>query len=404
MTTMLSLILAFMLSIGGSPAGFPGNTGIQAPIDNNPNISRFFEDYNQKTASRTDLKKILKIPLIKKPKTQIRLRFTLYLKEELRLMGYMDSFNLYEAFNNNPLTYIDPYGTSSKKDGINPLAARSAYSRIFKYYISRGMDRDQASAKAMEDLVYYGYIEDKYELKVGTAVTSHTGFFYTAMHYVVLPVFEMSPAGIFKDSVSLFFGKDLVYGTKLKWWNYAMVAVPFIYETFKIGRGLGLADEFLDFGKALGNSNDIIRTRVLKNIEASRKARASSNFSQYGKWDKIYQSVNDLDFSTLPDKAVFYAGAGNRKLALAFAERYGYSTIHSTAGGRHLGSLELLSKMPFSRLRSIWARASEKFARSASGKVTIFLKGGSREGIFGLVEEPILKLNFNVTRWVFRGY
>jgi hypothetical protein len=35
MTTMLSLILAFMLSIGGSPAGFPGNTGIQAPIDNN---------------------------------------------------------------------------------------------------------------------------------------------------------------------------------------------------------------------------------------------------------------------------------------------------------------------------------------------------------------------------------
>jgi hypothetical protein len=41
MTTMLSLILAFMLSIGGSPtasvnpAGCPGDTGIQAPIDNN---------------------------------------------------------------------------------------------------------------------------------------------------------------------------------------------------------------------------------------------------------------------------------------------------------------------------------------------------------------------------------
>jgi hypothetical protein len=68
------------------------------------------------------------------------------------------------------------------------------------------------------------------------------------MHYVTLPLFELSPAGIFKDAVSLPFGKDLVYGTKLKWWNYAMVGVPILYETFKIGRGLGLADEFLDLG------------------------------------------------------------------------------------------------------------------------------------------------------------
>jgi RES domain-containing protein len=68
---------------------------------------------------------------------------------------------------------------------------------------------------------------------------------------VTLPLFELSPAGIFKDAVSLPFGKDLVYGTKLKWWNYAMVGVPILYETFKLGRGLGLADEFLDLGDYL---------------------------------------------------------------------------------------------------------------------------------------------------------
>jgi RES domain-containing protein len=119
MTTMLSLILALMLSIGGSPAASvnpaacPGDTGIQAPIDNNPNINRFFEDYREKTASRPISKKILEIPLMKQPKKQIRLRFSLSLKEELRLVGYMDSMNLYQAFGMNPVNFVDPFGAQA---------------------------------------------------------------------------------------------------------------------------------------------------------------------------------------------------------------------------------------------------------------------------------------------------
>jgi hypothetical protein len=109
MTTMLSLILAFMLSIGGSPAvsvnpaGCPGDTGIQVTVDNNRNINHFFEDYREKTASRPISKKILETPLIKRPKTQIRLRFSLLLKGKLRLMGYMDSMNLYLGFKKKSL-------------------------------------------------------------------------------------------------------------------------------------------------------------------------------------------------------------------------------------------------------------------------------------------------------------
>ena len=118
MTTMLSLILAFMLSIGGSPAasvnpaGCPGDTGIQTPIDNNRTINRFFEDYREKTASRPISKKNLEIPLIKQPETQIRFRFSLYVKEELRLVGYMDSMNLYQAFGMNPVNFNDPMGAA----------------------------------------------------------------------------------------------------------------------------------------------------------------------------------------------------------------------------------------------------------------------------------------------------
>jgi hypothetical protein len=117
MTTALSLILALMLSIGGSPASgvnpasVPGNTGIQAPIDNSCTINRFFEDYTQKTASRADSKKIPGIPLINHPKTQNRLSFQLCLKEKLYLRGYIDSMNLYQAFNVNPINFIDPMGT-----------------------------------------------------------------------------------------------------------------------------------------------------------------------------------------------------------------------------------------------------------------------------------------------------
>jgi RHS repeat-associated protein len=179
-------------------------------------------------------------------------------------MGYQDSFNLYEAFNNNPLNYVDPYGMSSKKHGINPLVSRSAYSKLLKYYRSQGMSSGEASDQALADLVKYGYIEDKSELKLGIAVTSGTGFFYNAIHYVALPMFELSPAGIFKDAVSLYFGKDLVYGTKLKWWNYAMVGVPFVYKTFKLGRGLGLADEFLDLGDYMAKSTRVKLTNLAK--------------------------------------------------------------------------------------------------------------------------------------------
>jgi hypothetical protein len=121
MTTALSLILALMLSIGGSSAGGPGNTGIQATVDNSPNTSHFFEGYTPKTASSPIPKKILEIVSIEQPKTQTRLIFTLPLKEKPYLRGYIDSMNLYQAFNMNPVNFTDPFGTIITKEDLYKL-------------------------------------------------------------------------------------------------------------------------------------------------------------------------------------------------------------------------------------------------------------------------------------------
>ncbi|MGD2093015.1 MAG: hypothetical protein PVH61_43035, partial [Candidatus Aminicenantes bacterium] len=96
MTTMLSLILAFMLSIGGSPAasvnpaGCPGDTVIQAPIDNNCTINHFSGDYNQKTASRAKSKKTGKTPSIKDLETSSSIMFSRFSNEKLRQASYFD--------------------------------------------------------------------------------------------------------------------------------------------------------------------------------------------------------------------------------------------------------------------------------------------------------------------------
>ena len=144
MTTALSLILVFMLSIGGSPAVGPGNTGIQGPIDNNLNTNRFFEDYNKKTASRVDSKKIPEIPLINYPKTQTRLIFTLPLKEKPLLMGYEDSMNLYQAFNMNPINFTDPFGLLTQEQ------RRMVGSQVFRLIMAPNEERKLAALEALQ--------------------------------------------------------------------------------------------------------------------------------------------------------------------------------------------------------------------------------------------------------------
>jgi hypothetical protein len=154
MTTMLSLILAFMLSIGGSPAasvnpaGCPGDTGIQAPIDNNNTINHFSEDYNQKTASRANSKKTGETPSIKDMETSSSIMFTRFSIEKLRQVSYYDHksyrfnsvdpiinreealynpqlWNLYAYCRNNPITFMDPDGRDILEDFLKKVTPKN---------------------------------------------------------------------------------------------------------------------------------------------------------------------------------------------------------------------------------------------------------------------------------------
>jgi len=419
MTTALSLILALMLSIGGSPAGASGNTGIQAPIDNSCTINRIFEDYSQKTASRLFPKKIPEIVSIEQPKTQTRLIFTLPPKEKLLLMGYEDSMNLYQAFNMNPVNFTDPFGedvlgscSSSYQYFLNPSENRDIIKKQLRFNALAAEGVVNAALKTF--LIPAKYLTLPARLMFGFDFDVNVNFTrdgsviggYLGKQNRLDIVKEQTVVFPLADFVTQT-GQDVYFGLFYQGGNSSLGKS----SRENLMRTSGSLGFNLLFWGNVSNSiinqtqaTEILRNRVLRNIEESRNARASSNFSEYAKWDEIYQSVEQLDFSTAPGKAVFYAGPINKGLALDFAQRYGYSTIENTAGGQHLGSLNLFSTMSLSRVSEIWMRASEKFALRASGKVTLFLKGGSRQSIFWLVEEPALKLNYNVTKWQFRGY
>ncbi len=104
------------------------------------------------------------------------------------------------------------------------------------------------------------------------------------------------------------------------------------------------------------------------------------------------------DFSTPPGKSVFYSGKGNRERALASVEQGG-RPIDATPGGAALNEENLYGE--FSPLRGeadkIWSRASTRYAESASGDVTAYVRGASPDRVFGSTELPVLLKNQQVT-------
>jgi RHS repeat-associated protein len=323
-------------------------------------------------------------------------------------MGYEDSLNLYQAFNQNPVNFTDPMGLTQLGPTCGAFLSGETYNR------EEERRRHAAQWRAIK-LVSEG---------ISNAAIQT---FLIPAKYLTLPFrltigFDFNMGVNFTKSGSIFqfnIGKQ----KRLDIVKEQTVVLPLIESFNQIRYDIksGNVDNLLRTGGAIyfntlfwgsvsklgptrGQDTFLIRNRVLKNIEESRKARASSNFLEYAKWDEIYQSVEKLDFSTSPDKAVFYSGTGNRKLAIDFAERYGATPIDFTPGGQHLESLNLISKMSFARSDLIWMRASEKFSMGASGKITLFVRGSLANRIFRKVEEPTLKLNFNVTKWQYRGY
>jgi RHS repeat-associated protein len=121
--------------------------------------------------------------------------------------------------------------------------------------------------------------------------------------------------------------------------------------------------------------------------------------------DDLYAStmrqVENLDFTTGANKAVFYSGPGNRARALAFADRTGAMPIDLTPGGQYLNSLNLYGKLPAAQADAIWARASQFYASGASGKINLFVRGARLDRVFNTIERPLIDVNSGIYKQTF---
>ena len=134
--------------------------------------------------------------------------------------------NLNQAFNMNPINFTDPFG-DAVMPGVDPEVVKSAYAQ----FIQSG-DSPDTALKKLED---YGYIDSDICYKHVLAASVHAEPGAQVLGTAAYIMFEFSPAGIFKDVVSLPFGYDLVSGEKMKWWQKALIATPFAAKAISKG-------------------------------------------------------------------------------------------------------------------------------------------------------------------------
>lgn len=151
-------------------------------------------------------------------------------------------------------------------------------------------------------------------------------------------------------------------------------------------------------GKIVGRVAGLIFSRALSFAAglASKLAKLEKAIEAQWVAHSMRKQVRVLDFSTPPNKAVFYSGPGQGSRATAFAERIGGMTIEMTPGGRVLSSNPAFRSLDPAQQFKIWQTASTKYAENAKGKVNAFIKGARPDRTFRSIEEPILRVNPNV--------
>jgi hypothetical protein len=115
----------------------------------------------------------------------------------------------------------------------------------------------------------------------------------------------------------------------------------------------------------------------------------------------MLRKVDELDFSTPRNKAVFYSGPGQYEKAVAFATRTNGMTIEMTEGGKQLLSDPSFQLLSPDQKYKVWEKASGPFASQASGKINAFIEGAKPGGAFRKIEEQALKENINVNRYIY---
>jgi len=192
-------------------------------------------------------------------------------------MGYHDAMNLYQAFGMNPINFTDPFG-DAVMPGVDPAVVMSAYIQ----FIQSGDSPDTALRKLEE----YGYIDSEDSYKLALVASAHVEPGAQILGTTAYIMFEFSPAGVFKDAVSLPFGKDLVSGEKLKWWQKALIATPFVLKGIEKGRKiLNALSEGIEGSRDLTKStiNTLTKDEMADVVGASNKNTTKS----------VYRSVEE---------------------------------------------------------------------------------------------------------------
>jgi len=120
-----------------------------------------------------------------------------------------------------------------------------------------------------------------------------------------------------------------------------------------------------------------------------------------GVYEKMLAKIDGLDFTTPPNKAVFYSGPGQRARAMAYAEKTGGMTIDMTRGGQDLVADPLWAELTPGQQYAVWEKASTPFVQGASGEIEAFIKGARSTGVFRRMEERLLNLNSNVYKYIY---
>jgi RHS repeat-associated protein len=151
--------------------------------------------------------------------------------------GYLDSMNLYQGFNMNPVNFMDPFGKNVYIE-VTPSGSgtRDQLSLEEFWYALRQNYSCEDAIKIIKATEGYGDISDQQIMALEVGATTQPFEIYVGG--AALMMFEFSPAGVFKDIVSLPFGKDLVSGEKLKWWQKALIATPFVIKAISKGSKL----------------------------------------------------------------------------------------------------------------------------------------------------------------------
>jgi hypothetical protein len=137
----------------------------------------------------------------------------------------------------NPVNFMDPFGKNVYIE-VTPSGSgtRDQLSLEEFWYALRQNYSCEDAIKIIKATEGYGDISDQQIMALEVGATTQPFEIYVGG--AALMMFEFSPAGVFKDIVSLPFGKDLVSGEKLKWWQKALIATPFVIKAISKGSKL----------------------------------------------------------------------------------------------------------------------------------------------------------------------